>query len=126
MRLHSVFLRKGCRLPDRLDPLREPLENGWTQVVDLDAPVFDTMIRQAGWHFMQIRNFCTRMGFGISQKNAAERALVRALDGIAQRFNAAELESVQIAKYFGFHVATVSVRPRKIQQQTSLDGPSDI
>lgn len=124
--LHSVFLRKGCVLPNRLNPLQEPVAHDWTIVEDLAAPVFDTMIRQAGWHFMWITDSCARKGFGMSQRIATDRALTHALNAIAKRFNAAELDSVLIARYFGLHVATVTVQPRQIQEQTSLDCPSDI
>jgi len=50
--MHSVFLRKGCILPNPLDPLQEPIGNPWTVVEEIPAPVFDTMIRQAGWRLM--------------------------------------------------------------------------
>jgi hypothetical protein len=98
---HSVFLRKGCILSDRFNPLREPCGDNWTLVEEITAPVFDTMIRQAGWHFMWMQ--------------------ARALKGVARRFNAAELDSVQVTKYPGFHVAKVTLQPRHIQQHTSLD-----
>ncbi len=126
MRLHSVFLRKGCILPNRLDPLQEPVGDNWAIVEDLAASVFDTMIRQAGWHFMWIQESCARKGFGMSRQDATDRALSHALDGVARRFNAAELDSVQVAKYLGFHVATVTVQPRLIQEQTSAECPSEI
>jgi len=124
--MHSVFLRKGCILPNRLDPLQEPVGAHWMLVEDLAAPVFDTMIRQAGWHFMWMQDSCARRGFGSSRDSATAHALTRALNGIAKRFNAAELNSVQVARYLGFHVATVTLQPRQIQQQTSLDCPNDI
>lgn len=126
MILHSVFLRKGCILPNRLDPLQESVGDKWTIVEDLAAPVFDTMIRQAGWHFMWIQDSCARRGFGMTREDATDRALTHALDGIAKRFNAAELDSIQVAKYLGLHIATVTVQPRQIQQQTSLDCPNEI
>jgi len=126
VRPHTVFLRRGCILPNQLDPLQEEVGSDWMQVEDLDAPVFDTIIRQAGWHFMWIQSSSARKGFGITQENAVDRALIHALDGVAQRFNAAELDSVQVTEYLGFHVATVIVQSRQIQQQTSLDCPNDI
>lgn len=126
MKLHSVFLREGCILPNRLDPLQEPVGAHWTRIEDLAAPVFDTMIRQAGWRFMWIQDSCARRGFGNSRETATARALTRALDGIERRFNAAELDSVQVARYPGFHMATVTLQPRQIQQQASLDCPNEI
>lgn len=126
MKLHSIFLRNGCSLPNRLDPLREPVGGDWSRVEDLPAQVFDTMIRQARWHFMWIQGSCARRGFGISRASATAYALSRALKGIARRFNAAELNSVQVAAYLGLYVATVTLQPRQTQQQTSLDCPTDI
>jgi hypothetical protein len=123
---HSVFLRNGCILPNRLDPLSEPVGDHWARIEELDALIFDTMIRQAGWHFMWIQGPCARRGFGRSRGSATAYALCRALEGIAQRFNAAELNSIQTAKYFGVYVATVTVQPRQIQEETSLDCPTDI
>lgn len=126
MKLHSVFLRNGCVLPSRLDPLREAIGNRWSLIEDLPAQVFDTMIRQSGWHFMWIQNSCARRGLGFSRKSATDRALTHALEGIAPRFNAAELNSVQVANCLGLHLATVTLQSRQIQQQTSLDCPNDI
>lgn len=126
MRLHTVFLRKGCILPNRLDPPLEEVGNNWMRIEDLDAAVFDTMVRQAGWRFMWIQNSCAGRGFGMSRQIAIDRALIHALNGVAPRFNAAELDSVQVTENFGFCVATVAIQSRQIQQQTSLDCPNDI
>ena len=125
MRLHSVFLRNACVLPGHLDPLREPVGSDWSRVEELQAQVFNTMIRQAGWRFMWIPDSCVRRGFGISRDRATSYALTRALNGIAQRFNAAELDSVQSGNYLGIHVATVTLQPRQIQQQASTDCADD-
>jgi hypothetical protein len=114
MKLHSVFLRKGCVLPNPLDPIRESMDGNWTRVEDLPAQVFNTMIRQAGWRLMRAEQFCARRGFGVSRRNATGRALARALDGIARRFNAAELYSVRVVSYLGLYVATVTLQPRLI------------
>lgn len=124
MKRHSVFLRRGCILPSRLDPLQEPIGDHWMLVVDLPAMVFDTMIRQAGWHFIWLQGSCARRGFGISRQNATDRALANALNGIARRFNAAVLDSVRIAKCLGFHIVTVTVQPRQIQEEVSLALPN--
>lgn len=121
MKPHSVFLRTECILPKRLDPLREPIGDHWTCVEEIPASVFDTMIRQAGWHFMWILRPSARRGFGWTKDAATGHALVRALRGVANRFNAAELDSVRVAKYPGFFVANVILQSRQIQEHTSLD-----
>jgi hypothetical protein len=121
VKLHSVFLRKECILPKRLDPLREPVGDHWTRVDEIPASVFDTMIRQAGWHFMWILRPSARRGIGVTQEAATGRALARALRGVASRFNAAELDSIRVRKYPGFYIATVTLQSRQIQEHTSLD-----
>jgi hypothetical protein len=90
-------------------------------VEETTAQVFDIMIRRAGWHFMWIQGACSRRGFGLTNEAATQRALEHALGGIAARFNAAELDSIHIARYPGFYVAKVTLQPRQIQQYTSLD-----
>lgn len=120
MKLHSVFLRKGYILPNRLAPLREPIGDDWTIVEDLPAHVFDTVIRQAGWNFMWLQGASVRRGFGRTRQKATDRALGHALNGIARRFNAAELDAVQVVNCLGFHNATVAVEPRQIEEEASL------
>jgi hypothetical protein len=123
VKLHSVFLRKDCILPDRLDPLREPVGDHWTIVEEIAASVFDEMIRQAGWHFMWVHGSSARRGFGTTRENATGRALTHALNGVGRRCNAAELDSVQVAKYPGFYIAKVAVQLRQVQHHTSLEMP---
>lgn len=121
VKLHSVFLRKGCILPDRLQPLREPFGDNWTLVQEMPALVLDKKIHEEGWHVMWMRGTCLRRGFGLTQEEAAHRALARALNGVARRFDAAELASVQVSKYPGFHIAKVKLQPRQIRRLTALD-----
>jgi hypothetical protein len=123
MKPHSVFLRPSCILPHYLDPLREPIGDNWTHVEEIGTPVFDTMIRHAGWHFICVQGTCFRRGFGVTRDDATHRAVVRALREVTRQCNAAELDSVQVTKYPGFHVARATVQPRQIQQHTSLGIP---
>lgn len=121
MTQHSIFLRSGCILPDHLDLLREPFGESWTHIEEIESPAFDAMIRRAGWHFMWIQGPCSRRGFGLTEERAIHRALARALKSVARRFNAAEFDSLQITKCPGFYIANVTMEPRQIQQNTSLD-----
>jgi len=120
VKLHSVFLRKECILPNHLDPLRESMGNGWTRVEEISAPVLDTIIRQAGWHFIWVLPDCARRGLGTSLEAATNRALTRALGGIPRQFNAAELDSVHITKYPGIYVVNVMLLSRQVQEQASV------
>ncbi len=123
MKPQSVFLRKECILPERLDPLREPVGEGWTLVEEITAPILDTMIRRMGWHFMCVLRPYYRRGFGITEADAVRRALAHALSGLSSQYNAAELISVQATKCLGLHIANVTLQPRQIQQYTWLDFP---
>ena len=125
MKPHSVFLRTSCILPERLDPLTAPVGENWTLVEEITAPILDTMIRRMGWHFLWVLRPCSRRGFGLTEEDAARRALARALKGMARRFNAAELISVQATKHLGFHVANVTLQPRLVQQHAWLDFPDE-
>ncbi len=122
---HSVFLRNKCILPAPLDPLTEPVGEHWSRVEEITAPVFETMIRQRGWHFMPVDNLCTRKGLGLTEDAAIERALLRTLNRIAERFNAAEFIAVGATKYPGFYIASVTLQPRQLQQYTWLEIAGD-
>jgi len=126
MKLHSVFLRSNCTLPSYLDPLREPFGSSWTHVQELTAPVFDTMIRHAGWHYICVDGTRSRRGLGVTRDDATDRAIARALGVVTGQCNAAELDFVQVTKYPGFHVARVTIQPRQIQQFTSLGIPDKV
>jgi hypothetical protein len=119
--LHSIFLRNGCTLPDRVDPQREPFCDNWAHVEKIEASDFDVMIRRAGWHFMWVQGSCSRKGYGRTEESAIHRALARSLRGITRRFNAAEFDSLRITRFPGFYVAKVTMEARQIQQNTSLD-----
>jgi len=118
---HSIFLRKECILPERLDPLTEPVGENWKLVEEITAPVLDTMIRRMGWHCMWVGRPCSRRGFGLTEEDAVEGALARALRSVARRFNAAEFVSVQAARHLGLHTAIVTLQPRQIQEHSWLD-----
>lgn len=118
---HSVYLRRNCRLPDQLDPLTQPFGDSWTLIEEITAPVFETMIRRLDWHFLCVLRPYRRRAFGLTQADAAQRALVRALNRLDRHYNAAELVSVHTAKFPGFHFAKVILQPRVIQQFTPLE-----
>ena len=119
--LHSIFLRSGCTLPDRVDPPTGPFCDNWAHVEVIEASDFDVMIRRAGWHFMWVQGSCSRRGYGSTEEKATHRALARALKGINKRFNAAEFDSLRIMRLSNFYVANVTMEARQIQQNTSLD-----
>jgi hypothetical protein len=121
VKLHSVFLRAGCILPERVTPRQRTFAEHWILVEEIAAPVFDTMIRQAGWHFIWLAGGCSRRGCARTQEAAIDHALARALKAGTRHCNAAELESLEVMRFPGFHVAHVTVQPRQIQKHASLE-----
>ena len=115
-----MFLRAGCVLPDGLDLTQEQFCGTWMSVKDTMAAALDLKVRSAGWHFMWLEDVYARFGIGRTATSAIDKAITRGLDRIKNRFNAAELDSIKISRYPGFHVATVKLHARHIQQQTSF------
>jgi len=121
VKLHSVFLRSDCILPERLDPCLQPINEKWSVVEEIPALVFDTMIRRAGWHLMWLQDACSRRGVGLTEEAAIRQALLRALKGVSKRFNAAELDFLQVTEYPGFQIANVRIQTLLIQRHASLN-----
>jgi hypothetical protein len=125
VKLHSVFLRNDCILPSPLNPLRLAFGEHWTCIEEIPAHVFDTMIRQAGWHYIWMSGPCSRSGWARTREKAIERALGRALEAITRQSNAADFDSVGVTKYLGFHVANVTLARRRIQELSLMEDDWD-
>ena len=121
MKLHTVFLREGCILPERSGLHQVPFCEGWTEADGALVSELDFGIRGAGWHFMWIAGSHSSRGLGITLETAIHRALVGALDEVRGRFNAAELGAMHVRSFLGLKIAKVTLHARHIQKQTSLD-----
>ena len=121
MKLHAIFLREGCTLPDRFVLQKERFCQNWMLVEGLAALTLDAKIRNAGWHFMWMMGSNCRRGCGRTREGAIHQALERALKVTAKQFNASELDSFQVKKYPGFYLAKVILQPRRIQQQAAIE-----
>jgi hypothetical protein len=125
VKLHTVFLREECILPDRFDLRREAFCKGWAAVTEVLASELDASIRNVGWHFMWLTDPHSSRGLGGTAETAVNRALVRALKQVKGRFNAAELGSFQVTNCLGVQVAKVELESRHIQKHTSLDSAAE-
>jgi hypothetical protein len=117
-----MFLRTECTLPDGIDLVQERFCERWISVADTTAAALDVIIRNAGWHFMWLEGPYSRIGAGRTAESAIGKAVALALNQVNGRFNAAELDSINVRKYPGFLVAKVTLHARHIQQAASL-GP---
>jgi hypothetical protein len=64
----------------------------------------------------------SRLSAGQTAESAIGKAIIHALNQVKERFNAAELDSINVRKYPGFLVAKVTIHARHIQQAAVL-GP---
>jgi hypothetical protein len=121
VKLHAIFLRDECTLPERFVPHQEQFCRDWMLVEGFAALTFDSKIRGAGWHFMWRLGSSARRGCGRTREGALHHALKRALKVTEKQFNASELDSIQARKYPGFYVVKVVLQPRLIQLHASVD-----
>ena len=122
MNLHTAFLREGSALPQLADLRQTPFCHGWAEASGILVTQLDFGVRGVGWHFMWIAGSHSARGLAGTRETAIQKALVRALDKVGRRFNAAELGSIEVRSFLGFTMAHVTVHARHIQQHASLDG----
>ncbi len=116
----TMLLRGRVELPADLNLVTEKFQEGWSFVQSGDTHWLDKEIRQRGWHFMWIGEGSRRGGVGQTSQEAIAGALKLALRRVSERFNAAEVESIEVKKYPWFVLAKVKVYPYQIQQGSTL------
>lgn len=94
---------------------------GWAEAMGTAATELDARIRGVGWHFMWLADSYSSQAIGRTAETAIHRALARTLPAVKGRFNAAELDSVQVISFAGFHIARVTIHARQIQREASLN-----
>lgn len=120
MKINTIFLRDGCILPSLFTLRQEPFSKGWAEATGTVASELDTRIRNVGWHFMWLSDSYSSQALGRTADTAIHRALARTLPAVRRRFNAAQLDSVRVSSFAGFHIARVTIQARQIQRQASL------
>lgn len=121
MKINTIFLRNGCILPGHFALLQEPFSKGWAKAIGTVAMELDARIRGVGWHFMWLADSYSSQALGKTAETAIHRALARTLPAVRGRFNAAELDSIQVTKFPGFRLARVTLQARQIQSHASLN-----
>jgi hypothetical protein len=120
MNPHALFLRTQCPLPSTLSLALTPFGDKWACVEGGRLLPLDVEVRNAGWHFMWLMGGYSRTGIARTAEAAIRKAISSALRQVKARFNAAEVETVDLSGYLGFQVAKVRLRERHIQEHASL------
>jgi hypothetical protein len=120
MKPEAVFLRTECKLPEGLGLVQEKFNHSWMSARNMTSTVLDAAIRGAGWHFLWLVDRSSGCSFGLTVESATRHATVRALVQVKARFNAAELESVHVARYPRFWIARATLSTHHIQEAASL------
>jgi hypothetical protein len=116
----TMLLREGAELPDGLKLVTEEFREGWNLLRSGDVHYLDKKIRRRRWHLLRIDEESLRSGVGRKSQEAIAGALKLALRRIDVRFNAAEVEYIEVKRYPWFFIAKVRVHPYQIQQSAVL------
>jgi hypothetical protein len=116
----TLFVREGAELPNALKLLTEEFREGWNLVRSGDAHCLNRKMRRCRWHLLRIDEGVLRSGVGEESQDAIAGALRLALRHVSARFNAAEVEHIELKQYPWFFIAKVRVYPYQIQQSAVL------
>jgi hypothetical protein len=119
----NMLLRSRLELPDGLKLATDDFREGWQFVRTLNAGRLKKRLRTCGWNFIRIGNGMLKSGVGDTSQEAIASALKLALRHISERFNAIEVEHIDLTQYPWFFLAKVSVNPYRIQEGAILAPP---
>ena len=119
----TMLLRGHIELPDNLKLATEEFREGWNIVRSGGARLLDREVRRRGWHFIRIREGSLRGGVGQTSQEAIAGALKLALRCLSERFNAAEVENIELKIYPWFFLARVTVYPYQIGRIAVVPAP---
>lgn len=114
------FLRTQCLLPDKLFLELTPFGGNWTSVEGGRSLPLDLAVTNAGWHFMSLKGGYSCIGIALTAEAAIHKARSSALRRVKARFNAAEIETIDVSSYQGVQVARVRLCERHIQEHAWL------
>jgi len=121
----NMLLRARTELPNGLSLATEEFREGWNFVKTVNVQRLEKRILMRGWNFIKIPDESLRSGVGDTSQEAIASALKLALRRIGARFNAAEVEHIELTQYPWFFLARVRVYPFRIQQGAALPASNE-
>src|ERR1017187_5145910 len=116
----NVLLRERIELPAGFKLATEEFREGWNFVRSSNAKRLKKKIHTQGWNFIKIADGSLRSGLGDTSQEAIASALKLALRKVNEKFNAAEVEHIELTVYPWFFLARVRVSPYRVQQEAML------
>jgi len=120
IKVGTVLIKDGTRLPGRLRLESDPLSNGWRVIRKLDGHELSRKIRELGWTFVHLAGEIRATALGFKTQGTVQRAANR---GFAKRGSlrsgCLEITQVTLQRFLGLVYVTVAARPRSIQEEVA-------
>jgi len=127
IKVGTILIKEGTRLPRRLQLESEPLSNGWKLIKNLDGHALSRKISDLGWAFVNLAGEIRATALGFGKRGTVRRAANR---GFAKRdsgrFSCLEITQVTLERIFGLVYVMVAARPRSIQEEVAQLPSRDI
>jgi hypothetical protein len=116
----NVLLRVRAELPTGFKVATETFREGWCRMRTGGIVRLKRKVQARGWNFLKISDGALRSGVGDTSQEAIANALSQALEMVDAKFNAVEVERVELTQYPWFFLARVRVYPYRIQAGAEL------
>ena len=119
----TMLLRVQTELPAGLEVTTDRFSDGWQCVQPEDSARLKEEIQACGWSFIMHAGGLLGNGVEDTSQGAIDSALKVALCHIGERFNAVEIEHIELTQYPWFFLARVGVCPYRIHPDAAM--PAD-
>lgn len=119
----NVLLRGDSVFPPSVQVDLRPAGE-WKLVANEKAPALGRRLEREGWNFFFIASMVASAAVGFD----SNKALLKALDGVARQveamgFNALEIVSIEKQRFFGIHRAKIRAHARHIRNSPFVRNP---
>ena len=116
----TMLLRVQTELPAGLEVTTDRFSDGWQCVQAGDTERFKEEIQVRGWSYIMHAGGLLGNGVEDTSQEAIDSAVKVVLCHIGQRFNAVEIEHIELTQYPWFYLARVGVRIYRIQPDAAM------
>ena len=121
----NMLVRERVELPASLGIATDAFGEGWNLAPTVNARQLEKMICAREWNFIKVAEGVQASGVGETSQEAIANALRLALLRKNARFNAVEVEYIELSQYPWFFLAKLRVRQYRIQQEALLGGQDE-